>query len=141
MAEQAQECKPFLAIDPGTGKCGVALLSPEGEAIKRTVAAVEELAKLVSEWGGRELTVVLGMGTGYQRAAAALKEAGVEHIELVEEARTSLQARQLYWEAHPPRGWRRLIPRGLLVPPVPVDDWAAVALGRAWLAQNRLQSS
>ncbi|MES4792307.1 MAG: resolvase, partial [Chloroflexota bacterium] len=28
----------------------------------------------------------------------------------------------------PPRGWRRLAPRGLLTPPTPLDGWAAAVL-------------
>lgn len=140
MAEQPDKAGSILAVDPGTGKCGVALLTPDGKVIRQVVAPVEELREIVTEWGASDLIAVLGSGTGHQRAAAALREAGVTRVELVEERETSMLARRLYWQAHPPRGWRRLIPRGLLIPPVPVDDWAAVALGRAWLARHKQTS-
>jgi RNase H-fold protein (predicted Holliday junction resolvase) len=136
VVEQARQSKPILAVDPGTGKCGVALVMPDGKAVRQAVTSTDRLSELVREWDASELTAVVGKGTGHQQAVAALREAGVKRIELVEEKGTSLLARQLYWEAHPPRGWRRLIPRGFLIPPTPVDDWAAVALGRAWLARR-----
>lgn len=139
MGEQAEQSKPILAVDPGTEKCGVALMTPDGKVVKQTVTSVEELGAVVGKWGAGDLIAVLGKGTGHQQAAAALREVGVTQIELVDERETSVLARRLYWAAHPPRGWRRLIPRGLLVPPVPVDDWAAVALGQAWLARRRQQ--
>ena len=46
----------------------------------------------------------------------------------VDETNTTLQARERYWEHHPKRGWRRLIPSTALYPPVPFDDYAALVL-------------
>jgi len=94
----------------------------------------EELPALVERWGARELLAIVGRGTGHQRAVEILREAGQSRIVLADEGNSTLIARRLYWEASPPRGWRKLVPRGMLLPPVPVDDWAAVALARAYLS-------
>ena len=47
---------------------------------------------------------------------------------MVPEAGTTLAARQRYWELEPPRGWRRLLPKGLRVPPRDIDDVVAQLL-------------
>ena len=61
----------------------------------------------------------------------------VPTAQLVDEYRTTDEAKAAYWTAHPPRGWRRLIPRGMLVPPVPVDDFVAVILAQRYLTEVR----
>jgi hypothetical protein len=49
-------------------------------------------------------------------------------ILVVDEKDTTFQARERYWEYHPRRGWRRLLPSTLQVPPDPVDDYVALIL-------------
>jgi hypothetical protein len=51
----------------------------------------------------------------------------------VNERDSTLEARDLYWKEVPPRGWRRLVPLSLQVPPEPIDDFAAVVLARRHL--------
>lgn len=55
-------------------------------------------------------------------------------IALVDERNTSLEARRLYYEDHPPRGLWRLVPRGLLVPKEPLDGYAALLIIQRYLA-------
>jgi hypothetical protein len=52
----------------------------------------------------------------------------------VAEKLSTLEGRELYWQDHPPRGLQRLLPRGMRVPPRPVDDYAALVLARRYLA-------
>ncbi len=56
-------------------------------------------------------------------------------IILVDETYSSLEARKLFFEAFPPRGWRRLIPSGMQVPPRDYDDFSAIILARRFLDQ------
>src|SRR5579872_2784796 len=49
-------------------------------------------------------------------------------ITIVDESNTTLHARRLYYEDHPPRGILRFIPRGLLVPKEPLDGYAALLI-------------
>jgi len=51
----------------------------------------------------------------------------------VEEAHSTEEARNLYWQENPPQGWRKLMPLGMLVPDVPLDAYAAVILVRRFL--------
>ena len=60
---------------------------------------------------------------------------------MVAEAGTTMEARQRYWELEPARGWRRLLPRGLRLPPRDVDDVVAqILLERHLSAQLSRQS-
>ena len=59
-------------------------------------------------------------------------------VHLIDERETTLRARALYFADHPPRGWRRLIPLGMQLPPCPIDDYAAVLIGRRFLQESRL---
>jgi len=49
-------------------------------------------------------------------------------VQLVDETGTTLRARDRYWQLWPPQGWRRWIPRGLLLPPGDLDALAALVM-------------
>ncbi len=129
----------ILGVDPGTSKCGLAVISGEGGSLYRTVVGLAELAEALAELGRRYPLgqIALGNRTGSGAVEARVREALPEvAVALVGEHRTTEEARRLYWEYHPPRGWRRLIPRGLLLPPEPLDAYAAELVARRWLAQR-----
>ena len=117
--------RPVLAIDPGRDKCGVAVLSPAGALLFRQVVPTAQLENVVSTLVEKHApTIIMGNGTTSAAAKERIEALGGA-VTLVDEYRTTDAAKAAYWEAYPPRGWRRLVPRGLLVPPVPVDDFAA----------------
>ncbi len=123
-----------LAIDPGRDKCGIAVLSPQGDILLHEIVPTGALETRVSELAAEYAPRII-MGDGTTSAAAKARiEAQVGAVTLVDEYRTTEEGRRLYWAENPPRGWRRLVPRGLLTPTVPVDDFAAVALARRFLA-------
>ena len=123
-----------LAIDPGRDKCGIAVLSPQGDILLHEIVPTGALETRVSELAAEYAPRII-MGDGTTRAATKARiEAQVGAVTLVDEYRTTEEGRRLYWAENPPRGWRRLVPRGLLTPTVPVDDFAAVALARRFLA-------
>ena len=128
--------RPVLAIDPGREKCGIAVLAADGRVLMQEVAATGELDAVVGPLiRAYEPTVIMGNGTTSAAAKARVEELGSEVI-LVDEYRTTDAAKCAYWKAHPPRGWRRLVPRGMLVPPVPVDDFVAVILAQRFLEKR-----
>jgi hypothetical protein len=49
-------------------------------------------------------------------------------IVLVDEKRTTLEARERYWILHRPALWQSCLPRRLRIPPRAVDDLAAWAI-------------
>ncbi|MGV3615634.1 MAG: pre-16S rRNA-processing nuclease YqgF [Fimbriimonas sp.] len=127
--------RTVLAIDPGRSKCGMALVRREEngrlELVWRGVVPREDLIATL-----REATatapydlVIVGGGTGSQPVVQQIREEMPSvAILVVDERDTSLHARERYWEHHPRRGWRRLLPATLQVPPDPVDDFVALIL-------------
>ena len=47
---------------------------------------------------------------------------------LIPEKGTTLRARSRYWELWPVRGWQRLLPLGMRMPPVDLDAVAALVM-------------
>ena len=128
--------RPVLAIDPGREKCGVAVLASDGRVLVQRVVTTAELDAAVGALiRVYEPNVIMGNGTTSADAKKRVEALGVS-VTLVNEYRTTDAAKCAYWEAHPPRGWRRLMPRGMLVPPVPVDDFVAVILAQRFLEKR-----
>ena len=127
------------AVDPGREKCGLAFLDGTGRVLEQAVVATvrlpEELKARAKKFPPER--VILGNGTTSGDAEAAVRAAlpGTP-VEIVDEYRTTDEAKIAYWKANPPTGWRRLLPTGMQVPPVPVDDFVAVILAQRYLEQN-----
>jgi len=130
----------ILAVDPGRHKCGFAVLTLDGAVEGLWVAPRTELAQEVCRVVG-ELpvqAVLVGDRTGSKQALAELGSHDLPApIRTAPEHETTLRARERYFRDNPPRGWRRLIPRGMLLPPRPVDDYAALVMAEDWLAARR----
>ena len=134
--------KRVLAVDPGRQKCGVAVLDRQDGVLHQAIIPSESLASalrnLVAQFECR--IVVLGNGTATEEIQRELKElvaaSAVDKIETIDERDSTRQARLYYWLENPPQGWRRFLPIGLLVPPVPVDDFAAIILAERYLKMD-----
>jgi len=129
----------ILGIDPGRSKTGLAVIDENGAIQWRGVLKAERLpTKLVSvldQW--KVERIALGDSTSSQETRALLEKSFPSFpIEFVDEKNSTLEARPLYFRENPPRGWRRLIPLSLQVPPVPIDDFAAAIIARRALARG-----
>jgi len=127
--------KTVLAIDPGSAKCGLAVVRRVGddevELIWRNVVPADELMECVLEASkSNEFSmVIVGSGTRSKDVVEALREwLPSIAILVVDETDTTIQARERYWTHNPRRGWRRLLPSTMQVPPEPVDDFVALIL-------------
>jgi hypothetical protein len=122
-------------VDPGTDKCGVAVVDAREGVLARGVVPPSTVAALARTWAGehRPALLVVGKGTALKKLRAALEEVGLP-LEVFPETNTTLRARDRYFREHPPRGWRRLLPLGLQTPPIPIDDYAAVLIAEDFLA-------
>jgi hypothetical protein len=132
---------PIIAVDPGRGKCGLAVLS-EGEVAFRAIVPTPEIGLTCRYLAQRHpnATLVVGQGTGGGPVTALLQKACPEvPLTGIAERGSTLEARELYWADNPPRGLQRLLPRGMRVPPRPVDDYAAVVLAQRHLAATSAQ--
>ena len=135
----ANKTDAVLAIDPGRAKCGLAVVAACGNVLHRAVvpsaAVVEAVHNLRAEHGAD--FAVLGDSTTCRQWQALFHQTMPDlKLCVVDETGSTLEARGLYWQAHPPQGWRRFFPLSLQVPPEPVDDFAAVVLARRYFRRN-----
>ncbi len=126
-----------LGIDPGTHKAGFALLErSQGPPLALGVEALDGLMERVVHLLAQHSVgaIALGRGTHAGTVAAMLERSGIP-VHFVDEWGTTLEARALYFADHPPRGWRRLVPLGMQLPPRPIDDYAALLIARRYLRE------
>ena len=128
----------ILGIDPGSSKTGAALLDSAGNIIRIDILWMDGFAKNLTKFlqTAKPKTCIIGNGTTSTKLQPTLAEI-LPDLELIvcDEAYSTEEARKLYWELNPPKGWRSLIPLGMLAPPVPLDAYAAVVLVRRYLAE------
>jgi RNase H-fold protein (predicted Holliday junction resolvase) len=124
----------ILGIDPGTRKVGYAVVDPRGTALEIGIEPFDGIAERVGLLVARHAIgrVAIGTGTNAAQVIERLASFGLATAS-VDERETTLRARSLYFADHPPRGWRRLIPLGMQLPPRPIDDYAALLIARRYL--------
>ncbi|MGI6075595.1 MAG: endonuclease [Pyramidobacter sp.] len=145
----------YLGIDPGRQKFGWALTEENGIFCASGIVPFDQLELFAQKadqspsdlnlWliegnvplGIRIRRVYCGDGTGHREFLMALTLKNFD-VQLVKETNTTLEARKLYWKLHRPRGWRRLIPLSLQVPPRSIDDLAACCILRRALLTDQL---
>jgi len=130
----------IIAIDPGTKKCGYAVVDSNLSVLQREVTLTEGIIKTIEESFNvyKIDEIILGNGTNYKNIEKRLKNHFPElKIILIEEEFSTLKARKKYFEAHPPRGISKLIPLSLRVPPCHYDDFVAVLLAEKYFKISR----
>lgn len=123
-----------LAVDPGSSKCGLAVLDDSGSVLFKKVLPTssisEEITPLLTSFS--PLCVIIGNGTCFKRLKEQLLELCKLPICTIDEKHTTEEARKRYFVENPPRGLAKLIPKGMLLPPVPYDDYAAILLAERY---------
>ncbi len=130
----------LLGIDPGRLKSGLAIINSDGQILWRAIIAPDSLEeRLPALLDEREISrIALGDSTASEGARAQIervlgaRESAIE-LRIVDETGSTLEARELYWQDNPRRGWRRLLPLSLQEPPEPIDDYAAAVVARRGL--------
>lgn len=128
--------KLYLGIDPGRSKTGLALVDAVGKIIALHIADSQNIDKEIVSFLDKNCPaqIVLGNGTNSKIIGEAAKKVLPEtQLTVVEEAHSTEEARKLYWQENPPKGLKKLVPLGMLVPPIPLDAYAAVILVRRFL--------
>ena len=131
--------KLYLGIDPGRSKTGLALVDGVGKIIKLHIAESQNIDNEIVEFirNSCPVQIVLGNGTNSRNICEVAQRILPDVlITVVEESFSTEEARTLYWLENPPKGLKKLIPLGLLVPPIPLDAYAAVILVRRFLEDN-----
>jgi RNase H-fold protein (predicted Holliday junction resolvase) len=140
VSEVIREIVRVLAIDPGRGKCGIAVVQADGQVLHQAVLpaaqVAPEVARLVQEH--RVTRLLLGDRTAAREIAAALRQAKLPlEPTIVDEHRSTEEGRRRYFRENPPRGWRRLLPVSLQTPPRAYDDYVAIILAQRYLKTTR----
>ncbi|NCO73683.1 MAG: pre-16S rRNA-processing nuclease YqgF [Cyanobacteria bacterium] len=130
----------ILGFDPGRDKCGVAVLDINKKILYNKVVDSDKAIALIDELIKKynPLKIVMGNQTTSKQWEQRLKDNLNLYInlQLVDERNSTVEARQKYWEMYPPKGLTRLIPKGLRIPPRPVDDIVAIILIERYLNKN-----
>jgi hypothetical protein len=104
--------------------------------VRALILPPEQALDVLLDWHQRQSlrAIVIGDGTGgrtwHDRLAALVP------LVVLNEHGTTLAARHRFWELFPPRGWRRLLPEGLRLPPRDWDDVVAQLLLERWLGRR-----
>ena len=130
----------YVGFDPGKDKCGLAIVRSDGTPLRHeVVASAQAIETLVSWCGEFEVeALILGDQTGSKqwrsRILAVLPQLRIESID---ERFSSQEARDRFWDVYPPKGFDRLVPRGMRVPPRAIDDLVAIILVERFLGGDR----
>src|SRR5690606_11777491 len=117
-------------------------LTVDGQVLERRVVPPAELGPYLEGVARRFRGAGLALGdrTGARDLARQLEAEGIAErlggIIYVDEHLSSVEGRQRYWKSRPPRGWRRLVPVGMLTPPEPYDGWVAEVIARRFLERR-----
>ena len=132
----------IISIDPGRGKCGIAVVHQQDGVLYQAVVPLEhlpgEITSLMNTYAAT--LIVLGDGTAHRPIKTLLESSLAETpvtIVLVDERHSTDEARRRYWQDNPPQGLKRFIPLGLQTPPGPVDDYVAVILAERYWSQSK----
>lgn len=132
----------ILAVDPGSQKSGLAVLNVKGDLLYKTIVSTTELFKCIESIIKKYhiTNLACGNGTNHKFVFYELGRLARTYnisLVLVDEAYSTEEARKLYWEYNPPKGLKRLIPKGMLFPGEPVDDLTAYVIGKRYLKTEK----
>ena len=130
----------IIAIDPGTKKCGYAVVDSNLSVLQREVITTGKIVETITDSLNiyKIDKIILGNGTNYKNIEESLKNHFSKlKIVLIEEKFSTLEARKKYFEAHPPQGLSKLIPVSLRVPPCYYDDFVAFLLAEKYFRNSK----
>ena len=125
----------LLGVDPGTRKVGYAVVDRiDAPPLALGIVPLAEFdARLNVLRADFSIDMVaIGHGTNVNVVSAVVRDEGLPFA-IVDERETTLRARARFFADHPPRGWRKFVPRGMLLPDRPIDDYAALLIAERYL--------
>lgn len=129
----------YLGVDPGNDKTGFAWVDANGEINRVAVLPTKDLPELLLDILKEDFeAIIIGNGTNNVNVKNLLCKFN-NNIKMItiEESYSTEDARKLYWQEQPPKGWRKLVPLGLQVPPINLDGYAAAVLVQRYLTQSK----
>ena len=134
-----------VAIDPGSSKCGIAIVSCDLILVFRCIVSRDELnfelRRLVNLYSPSE--IVVGNGTGGKTVLESIRSQVLSiPASDIDEGHTTELARTRFLKEVPAKGLQRLLPAALRTPPRPIDDYAATILAeRFWELKSQNDSN
>lgn len=130
----------ILGFDPGRDKCGLAIVNNNKQILYNEVVTSENAITVITQLINKYEPLKLVMGnqtTSKQWQKQLIDNLNLSiDIVLVNEKNSTVEAKVRYWEMYPPQGLTRLIPKGLRIPPRPVDDIVAIILIERYFKKN-----
>ena len=132
----------YLGVDPGRDKTGAALVAADGTLVRQAILPTDHfpdhLRTFLAE--DRPAGCVLGDGTTSKTMHRQLEETFPQlPLFTVDEYGSTQEAKKLYWQLFPPRGWKRFLPQALLDGPSAVDGLAAAVLVWRYLRDKNMK--
>jgi RNase H-fold protein (predicted Holliday junction resolvase) len=130
----------YFGFDPGKDKCGIAIVSDLGSAIRHEVIPSDQALQTLQDWQKNHpiQTLILGDQTGSKAWRSRIAEALPDlQIITIDERYSSQEARDRYWQLYPAQGLQKLVPQGMRTPPRPIDDLVAIILVERYLAKSQ----
>ena len=126
----------LMGIDPGRNKCGIAILTKEGEEVFKDIFRTSNLSIKIEELLNKYQIekCILGNGT-YSDKVFNILDLLIDKkkIKFVEEENTTYLAEQKYLKENPPLGLNFLNKILKFQPKKPLDDYVAVLLVKKYL--------
>ena len=126
----------LLSVDPGSKKCGVAVVDDKGQVLTKMIIGIEQLEETVAvlnqEFGVDQIIIGDRTNSRYTRQCLLSFQ---KPIITINEDKSSLEGRYRYLKENT-RGLARFIPIGLRVPKQPFDDYVAVILAERYLKKQ-----
>ena len=127
----------LVALDPGRSKCGLVLIDSElNRVLAGKVVPPEAVMAWVEHWHEQHNLDQIIVGDGTSNAQWVQDFIGFANVRSVNEHGTTLRARDRYWALWPAKGWQRLLPTGLRLPPTELDAIAALVMAEDHLKQR-----
>ena len=127
----------YFGFDPGKDKCGIAIVTLEGNPIRHEVIPSNTAIATLQTWMQTHSiqSLILGDQTGSKQWRSRIIEA-LPNLQIItiDERFSSQQARDRYWNMYPAQGLQKLVPLGMRTPPRPIDDIVAIILVERYLA-------
>jgi len=127
----------ILGFDPGRDKCGIAIMDKNRKIYYHQVVESAKITTTIIELNQKfdiNLIVIGDQTTSkiWEQNLTKIISNKVPIIK-VDERYSSLEARDRYWQLYPPPWFVRLIPKGMRIPPRPIDDIVAIILIERYL--------
>ncbi|MDY7006860.1 MAG: pre-16S rRNA-processing nuclease YqgF [Cyanobacteriota bacterium] len=134
----------ILGFDPGSQKCGLALMDREKKLYYHQVIESLEVVTTIKKLHQKFDIDLIAIGdqTTSKTWKPTLTKILSKTVPIIkiDERYSSLEARDRYWQMYPPQGILRLIPLGMRIPPKPVDDIVAIILIERYLQNHSLHN-